>query len=391
MSIPRIVVQDNWFSNLEELLTKAKSGTFTAKKDQFGEDNEILMSTEGEYNMDWKLLRRFEKVLGYKIINWRDNGTDIPNGAFIKTNLGEIQENDYPILSIGTPNPDPYCLVGLLPLGLGTEAVSLKILENNIKKGEYELVRNRLVIIPGNSQFIITEDTRISSGSEGTANNLDMYFQVFRFNLNSRPLGNDYWHRLDRQLTYRIMPCFPKELCDSIIKEAEATNWTTARHNLYPTTDIPVDSLVNSKDQINDIVQNKVFTWLEEWFGVPKEAMYMNDLFVVKYSADGQRNLKIHRDVSILSFNVLLNEASDFDGGGTRIYYIDKLVGIQKGEVLMHSGKLYHAGNEVTRGNRYIMVGFVGLNTDMINHDLRKEIYKRTLTDDEVMNSLFLY
>jgi len=104
-----------------------------------------------------------------------------------------------------------------------------------------------------------------------------------------------------------------------------------------------------------------------------------------------QRKLTIHRDVSILSFNILLNEATDFEGGGTKFYYINKLVGIEKGEVLMHSGKLYHAGNEVTKGNRYIMVGFVGLNTDMVNHDLRKEIYKRTLTDEEVINNLFMY
>jgi hypothetical protein len=42
------------------------------------------------------------------------------------------------------------------------------------------------------------------------------------------------------------------------------------------------------------------------------------DGFVVKYDAQGgQKELKPHRDGSVLSFNIALNPSSDFDGGGT--------------------------------------------------------------------------
>lgn len=385
MPQPRLIITDNWLTNPLEILSKVKDYTYSNKTDLA-----CPVSNEGDVNYDWSTLRKFEKLLGYKILNWRDNETEIHNGSYIKIphpTQGNLVTG-YQVLNIGKPEPNTSCLVGLLLLN--DLSFSLKMIENNEKKGEYELKGNRLILFPCNTKFIVTGHA-VDALKVIPEENKEIYLQVFRFNIHTKPLDNNYWHRLDRQLTYKIMPCFTKDLCNSIIAEAESTQWTTARHDLYPTTDIPVENLIKNKDQINEIIKSKVFPWIEDWFGLPKESMYMNDLFVVKYSAEGQRKLTIHRDVSIVSFNVLLNEASEFEGGGTKFYYINKLVPIQKGEVLIHSGKLYHAGNEVTKGNRYIMVGFVGINSDMINHDLRKEIYKRSLTDEEVINSLFLY
>ena len=41
------------------------------------------------------------------------------------------------------------------------------------------------------------------------------------------------------------------------------------------------------------------------------------DAFVVRYDAAGQGGLATHTDDSELSFNLLLSEPADFDGGGT--------------------------------------------------------------------------
>lgn len=42
------------------------------------------------------------------------------------------------------------------------------------------------------------------------------------------------------------------------------------------------------------------------------------DGFIVKYDAEGgQAELKPHRDGSVFSFNIALNPADDFEGGGT--------------------------------------------------------------------------
>ena len=41
------------------------------------------------------------------------------------------------------------------------------------------------------------------------------------------------------------------------------------------------------------------------------------DAFVVRYDAAGQGGLATHTDDSELSFNLLLSDPTDFDGGGT--------------------------------------------------------------------------
>ena len=46
-------------------------------------------------------------------------------------------------------------------------------------------------------------------------------------------------------------------------------------------------------------------------------AMHTQDAFVVRYDAAGQGGLATHTDDSELSFNLLLSEPADFDGGGT--------------------------------------------------------------------------
>jgi len=62
------------------------------------------------------------------------------------------------------------------------------------------------------------------------------------------------------------------------------------------------------------------------------------------------------------SFNVMLSDPScDFTGGGT---YFDHPLNYTRqpasiGGCLVHCGKRRHAGNAITRGTRYLLVGFV--------------------------------
>ena len=85
----------------------------------------------------------------------------------------------------------------------------------------------------------------------------------------------------------------------------------------------------------------------------------VRDLFFVKYDLLKQNELKLHRDGSLVSFNILLNDASEFEGGGTYFKHLDKVIGIEKGDCVIHSGKVLHAGHPITSGERYILVGFL--------------------------------
>ena len=136
------------------------------------------------------------------------------------------------------------------------------------------------------------------------------------------------------------------------------------------------------------------------------------DLFFACYSAapGGQRELALHRDGSVLSFNILLSHPPpppaaagvalvsaaavavpplppppplplgsgsgcgataagllppdcgcdcDFEGGGTFFEHLATTVQLGRGDCLAHSGRVRHGGAAVTKGERIVLVGFV--------------------------------
>ena len=157
--------------------------------------------------------------------------------------------------------------------------------------------------------------------------------------------------------------------------------WTTQRHGRFPTNDLPLTKLgepLNSS--VRQLLRRTVLApmarmhnWLPKGDSQPaatsqEEVDYADsmrlsfrDLFVIRYScALGlQPGLQLHRDGSLVSFNILLNEASEFDGGGTILEQEGRTVLIQQGDCLVHSGKVRHGAAQVTRGERFVLVAFV--------------------------------
>ncbi|KAL2917661.1 hypothetical protein HK105_202948 [Polyrhizophydium stewartii] len=104
----------------------------------------------------------------------------------------------------------------------------------------------------------------------------------------------------------------------------------------------------------------------------------------VVYDENGQRELAPHTDGCLVSFNILLSDPADFDGGGT--HFLDLAppddpdadpaiardaqaraanppdTGIvaysAQGDAVVHSAKLTHAARPVVRGQRLVLVGF---------------------------------
>jgi hypothetical protein len=89
-------------------------------------------------------------------------------------------------------------------------------------------------------------------------------------------------------------------------------------------------------------------------------------LFVVKYKDSEQSYLDMHRDGSFLSFNILLSNTTDFEGGGT--YFDDGLTSYsEQGDILIHSSRIKHAGLPITKGTRYLLVGFLNIDIKVEN------------------------
>ena len=63
-----------------------------------------------------------------------------------------------------------------------------------------------------------------------------------------------------------------------------------------------------------------------------------------------QVDLPLHQDGSLVSFNVLLNPAAEFEGGGTFFEATATTHLIEQGDALFHCGGLRHAAAPITSG-----------------------------------------
>jgi len=155
------------------------------------------------------------------------------------------------------------------------------------------------------------------------------------------------------------------DMCNYIVGECERYakhngGWTVDRHTSYPTTDLPVDKIPSIFGLILETLKT-ITGRVSASYGLDdKMVINVKDLFVVKYSADAQNQLEMHCDGSFLSFNILLNDISEFEGGGT--YFDDGLTcRLNKGEMLLHSSQIKHCGLPITKGKRYLLVGFLDI------------------------------
>eukprot|EP00039_Didymoeca_costata_P013451 m.204670 g.204670 ORF g.204670 m.204670 type:complete len:556 (+) comp15777_c0_seq3:124-1791(+) len=166
-----------------------------------------------------------------------------------------------------------------------------------------------------------------------------------------------------------------KQIIQLAEQHAKAHGWTTKRHDSYATTDIPVASTRELSDYLTSIrLKERVESKISEIFNLTqyRKGVIDHESFVVKYDVDcantnslgcGQGHLDAHRDGSedtVISYNILLNDAGDFDGGGTFLQAFNRKAAISKaGYAVTHPSKLRHGGAPVKRGQRYILVGFM--------------------------------
>ena len=156
-----------------------------------------------------------------------------------------------------------------------------------------------------------------------------------------------------------------KDECDLAVRQVEefasVHGWLGDRHRGYATTDIRSAKIPAVDAWLRPGIRKRLFPVLAKKFSFELASFQFRDLFFVKYvAAPGQQSyVGIHRDGSVLSFNILLNDPGDFDGGGTWFEHTGRSHHIKRGNALVHSGKLRHAGTAITRGTRFIVVGFV--------------------------------
>jgi predicted 2-oxoglutarate/Fe(II)-dependent dioxygenase YbiX len=113
------------------------------------------------------------------------------------------------------------------------------------------------------------------------------------------------------------------------------------------------------QEQLLEALNERVLRPMAQRAGFDVAQLHYRDLFVVSYTTDAQPGLALHRDGSLLSFNVLLSSPTDFVGGGTRFPHLAAIMRPARGDAVVHSGSAVHEGVPITDGHRVLVVGFV--------------------------------
>ena len=118
---------------------------------------------------------------------------------------------------------------------------------------------------------------------------------------------------------FRIKGCVPREDALAIGKKALAlppSAWASDRHASYATLDCSAHEV---EPDFDSIVWSRVRARLAAVYELPEPSLCLIDAFVVRYDAAAGESAELapHRDAGPLSFNVLLSDGSDFDGGAT--------------------------------------------------------------------------
>jgi hypothetical protein len=154
-----------------------------------------------------------------------------------------------------------------------------------------------------------------------------------------------------------------KELVNSFDLWSDGTNNDSRLQSGYepvPTVDVHLTQV--GFRPIWDNMLKTVISPLCEKFFVGFNTKGTNISFVVKYSMDGQKELKPHHDASSYTINLALNDHNEYKGGGTHFIVSDyKKLSAPIGTMLIHPGRCthYHEGLPITSGERYILVGFI--------------------------------
>lgn len=146
------------------------------------------------------------------------------------------------------------------------------------------------------------------------------------------------------------------------------------------------------KKYFQDLIEYDMKAMIKKYYFPNLLSVDMADLFISRYKIDskGEDNkdvktmsqpaLGLHRDSTFLSFVLQLNDSSEYDGGGTYYKSVPECnpapgrycgVKLRPGQIIFHSGKLLHSGLKITRGERYIVAGFIKLHTDDIAPPIR--------------------
>ena len=147
-----------------------------------------------------------------------------------------------------------------------------------------------------------------------------------------------------------------------MIALSEKFDWTTDRHEFYPTTDNLLEVL-GMENIYNRVINDYIRPYAIDRFELEGKSWdhLSDESFIIKYPFNEQAHLGVHHDFSNITTLVNLNPG-DFTGGGTYFPKYKCLVNPEEiGMATLHPGNITHkhGARPTTSGTRYVVVSFI--------------------------------
>lgn len=189
-------------------------------------------------------------------------------------------------------------------------------------------------------------------------NNCNIKKNIEEIKLYTKTFNNRFVQRYRCQL-------IDNNFCNTIIEEANnyasLNKWNDDGFKNFKTYGIEFDKLENIHSHFVKEYISKIFNYIISAYSIPNFVNFdLTALNITKYSQDLKPGLEIHADGAFLTFIIALNHYTEYTGGET--YFNDGTQTVlNKGEMLVHCGKIPHGANPVISGERYILIGFINL------------------------------
>lgn len=207
---------------------------------------------------------------------------------------------------------------------------------------------------PNELTLLMSEKVNLGSWKEDWDSWVQKYIapgiNTKEFDLILEKLGPDIYH----------FPLFTEAFCHEVITVAEyLADWTKARHDFYPTTDVLLED-IGLEAMYRKVLEEFCHPIARrEWRleGKRWTDTITDESFLARYRAEDQQFLAIHNDFADYTFTVGLN--TDFEGGGTWFPRQQVLGNPKGGYCTLFPGITHpHGGRPTTKGKRYIIVSF---------------------------------
>jgi len=170
--------------------------------------------------------------------------------------------------------------------------------------------------------------------------------------------------------------------CNWIIEESEKyaniSGWRQERSDGYKIEDIQTINISSIHYFIHNIVFTRIIKYYEKFYNIPGDFIGIIDCSIIKYTEEKVRSLRSHVDVGDISFIISLND--NFEGGYTFFDLLNKKYSAPTGSALLFCANNRHQGLEITKGTRYILVGFLNIN--------KKNYCKRNILNNNIQSSV---